>query len=339
MDLSAGQSDRHLGSQLGVVTALLEGDAALAFHQVLDLMSAGTPFDEILFDVLVPIQTDVGRRWVGGDYGIGDEHAISASLETVVSLLAGSFDQPEDGDHVVLSAAEGDTHSLPARVIAAYLTYRGYRVTNLGATLPADDLQEMLELHQPSALVLTCTMSGSLPGARRCIAAAHRAGVPVVAGGRGFGTTDERARRLGADAWLSNPRLLDGLLGRWEPDIEAAESAAVDLVEAKLTERWADIGALAEAVGAAHSFTGGQRAAMRLDVNMFVSTLDAAVLIDDPAPFVELADWHRQYVESGQRPATTESILGELAARFDEVDHRVGAILAAAAAGTDAPTT
>ena len=160
----------------------------------------------------------------------------------------------------------------------------------------------------------------------------------MVAGGRGFGTTDEWARRLGADAWLSNPRLLDGLLGRWEPDIEASEAATVDLVEAKLTERYADIGAIAEAVGAAHSLSGSQLAATRLDVSMFVETLDAAALITDPVPFVELADWHRQYVESGARPATTASILGELAARFAGVDHRVGAIVAAAAEGMGAPT-
>ncbi|MDJ0960797.1 MAG: cobalamin-dependent protein [Acidimicrobiia bacterium] len=336
MDLTEGRSDRHLGTQLGVVTALLDGDASLAFHQVLDLLSAGTPFDEILFDVLVPIQTDVGRRWVEGDYGIGDEHAVSAALETVVALLAGSFDQPEDGTHIVISAAEGDTHSLPSKVIAAYLTFRGFRVTNLGATLPAEELQESLELHRPAALILTCTMAGNLPGARQCIAAAHRAGVPVVAGGRGFGSDDRRARRLGADAWLSNPRLLDGLLGRWEPKIEEAEAAAADLDEANLSDRWADVGAIAEAVASAHDLTKTQLAALRIDVNMFVATLDASILVEDSQPLIEVADWHRAYVVAGDRPSTTDSILNQLTEVLGAVDPRVVPHVAGALEGTGA---
>ena len=332
MDLSGRAADRHATTRLGVVSALLDGDAALAFHQVLAAMSDGTPFDEILFDILASIQVDVGRRWVAGDYGVADEHAISAGVETVVALLAGSFDQPADGALVVVASAEGDTHSLPARVLAAYLVYREFRVANLGATLPAEDLEEFLRVHEPSALVLTCTMASNLPGARKCIAAAHRAGVPVVAGGRGFGETQHRARALGADAWLSNPRLLDGLLERWEPNIEEAEARAPDPAEAPIAQRWPDIAAVAESAAASVESGGGAAVVIRRDVEMFTETLDAALLVDEAGPLVDLAVWHASFIDSGNRPKTTRPILEALVHRIGVLDERIGEFVSQAVA-------
>jgi methanogenic corrinoid protein MtbC1 len=286
----------------------------------------------VLFDVLVPIQTDVGRRWALGDYGIGDEHAISAAVETVVALLAGSFNQPADGAHVVVTSAEGESHSLPARVIAAYLTYRDFRVTNLGATMPTDELYEFLEFHEPSAVVLTCSMAANLPGARRTIAATHSAGVPVVAGGLAFGDSDRIALALGADAWLSNPRYLDGLLRRWQPDIEEAEARAVALPETAVGDQWAQIGAVAESVADGAGLEASARVPIRIDVDLFAQTLDAALLVDDAAPLVDLATWHAVHLATSGRPQTTGPILNALRERVGSIDARIGRFIAEAAA-------
>ena len=54
--------DAYRATRLGLVAALLEGDAGTAFHQVLGLLDEGVPLDDVLFDVLAPIQGDVGRR-------------------------------------------------------------------------------------------------------------------------------------------------------------------------------------------------------------------------------------------------------------------------------------
>ena len=328
MDTNGREADPLAVARLGVITALLDGDAALALNQILDLMSAGSSFEEVLFDVLVPIQTDVGKRWATGDYGVGDEHAISAAVETVVALLAGSFDQPADGDHIVVASAEGETHSLPARVISAYLTYREFRVTNLGATLPTEELGDFLALHEPSALVLTCSMAANLPGARRSIAAAHAAGVPVVAGGMAFGESDAHAVALGADAWLANPRYLDGLLRRWQPDVEAAEAGAASLAEVAVADQWSDVASVAECV--AGEFDSIARAAIRIDVELFAATLDASLLVDDAAPVVRLAQWHSEHVATSGRAETTRAILENLRRQMQAIDARIDPFLEAA---------
>ncbi len=151
---------------LGIQAALLAGDPGLAYGLISELMAEGVSFDQLLFEVLAPLQRDVGTRWLRSDYRIAEEHAASAAVETVVALLAGAFDMPDDGLHVVVACAEGDDHSLPARMVAAYLTYLGWRVTFLGATLPAHDLTAYLGDEQPAAPLLSCTSTANLIGAR-----------------------------------------------------------------------------------------------------------------------------------------------------------------------------
>lgn len=187
--------------QLGITSAAISGDAGTLYRIASKLMEEGVPFDSLLFDHLLPAERAVGHRWQEGDYLISEEHAATAAIETVISLLAGMFDQPEGGSHVVIAAAQGDDHSLPGRAVSAHLLYRGYRTTFLGANVLATDLAEFLEAEQPDVLVLSCTMTSHLVGAHASISAAKRAGVPVVVGGRAFGDDESRARNLGADAW------------------------------------------------------------------------------------------------------------------------------------------
>ena len=149
--------------RLAVTTALIDGDPASAFHMVQGLMAQGVPFDVVLFDVVAAAHADFGTRWKDGDYRIADEHAASGAVETLVAMLAGSFDLPEEDDLIVLAAAQGDHHALPLRLASAYLLSLGYRVRFLGANMDADDLAGYLTDESPRALLLSCAMPVLLP--------------------------------------------------------------------------------------------------------------------------------------------------------------------------------
>ncbi len=324
---SADRSDDpYRATRLGLVAVLLEGDAGAAFHLVLGLLDEGIPLDDVLFDVLAPVQGDVGRRWAEGDYRVGDEHAVSAAVETVLAMLAGSFDQPDDGKRVVVAAAEGDTHSLPSRLLTAHLAGAGLRVTNLGPTLPADELGAFLAENHTEALVLTCSMSTHLWGARRCIAASHAVGVPVVAGGRGFGHDPLWAVALGADVWAERAKELAAIVQSLDADVEAAEEGVLLSAESQLTTRMADIAAVAETLAG----SGSLDRVVWDDVRMYVDALDAALLVDDPLPLVELAAWHRRLRAESGWEFDAEGILAQLAERFGDADSRVRGFIQAA---------
>lgn len=277
--------------RLAVSAAAIAGDSGTLYHLVSGLMDEGVPLDSVLFDLLVPTQRDVGNRWQEGDYLVAEEHAATATVETVVSLLAGALDQPADAMHVVVAAAQGDHHSLPARLVATYLLFMGYRTTFLGANVLAADLSEYLEVESPKALVLSCAMTGHLLGARATVRAAHRAGTPVIVGGRGFGAAGEWGEAVGADAWASNAREIPEILDSWEPDPVSAESRA-PVPSPELTELVGARAAVlsgAEALLARRPLEVDSRA--RDELAILLEAVEASLLVGDDRPVVDTLAW------------------------------------------------
>ena len=310
---------------LGIQAALISGDPGLAYSLVSRLMEEGVAFDQILFDVLAPLQHDIGTRWLQAEYRIADEHAASAAVETLLALFAGTFETPAEGTHVVVSCAEGEDHSLPARMVAAYLIYLGWRVTFLGATLPAADLGAFLDEHQPAALLLSCTAHGNLLGARACIKAAHRAGVPVIAGGFAFGANSHRAEALGADGWVPDPRQLEHLLDSWDPDLAAAEAKVLTDEDAIML---ADAlpGLIETAV--TEELGGVSVAPTRADLSLLGESLTAAVLLNDRSLIDDFVTWHQTRHQAHTDVLPTNSLLGTLSKCLPSSATRAQAMLA-----------
>ena len=240
------------------------------------------------------IHADFGTRWQSGDYRIADEHAASGAVETLVAMLAGSFDLPEDGQEVVIAAAEGDHHSLPARITSAYLLWLGYRVRYLGSNMEATDLSGYLAEETPAALILSCAVPTLLPGARASIRAAHQAGIPVLAGGNGFGADGVWAYAIGADAWVASPREVQDILMSWEPDIETSELVVpTPPVEMEVIDnRRQEI--LASAIGL---LTDSSRR-LRSELDLLLSAVEATLLVDDPVLLADFSRWQASALSS-----------------------------------------
>ncbi len=327
-------------AQVGLLAALHDGDAGLAYRIVLGLMGDGYPFTTIIEQAIAPIQVESGRRWQEGDYSISDEHVSTAAAETLLATLAGAFDQPADADQVVVGCAEGDGHTMPARMAASVLLAEGWRTTFLGSSVPATDLTDYLERVRPMALVLSCAMPANLRGARASVVAAHRAGVPVLTGGRGFGRDDTRSRAIGADAWAPTLNGLVELLQTWHPDPAAAEGAVVDSSHS-LAEvdrcRAAVVAAVTERLLSHLPADASDKAQHQagLDAEALHDALSAAVLVDDPSLLRSHANWLAG--TSGARTAATltaDDLLGAVAAAVDWVDDSVRRLIDAARAAT-----
>jgi methanogenic corrinoid protein MtbC1 len=315
---AAGLDDPTAAYRLAILSAVLEGDSGTAFHLTRRLMDEGMTFDEVIFDLLGSIQAELGFRWMQGDYRIAEEHAATAAVETLVASLAGFFDLPEDGVPVTIACAEGETHALPARMIAAYLLSLGWRATFLGASVPAADLEAYLGEIEPTALILSCSVPTNLPGARASIRAAHTAGVPVIAGGPGFGKDDRLARAVGADGWAADPRRIEAILQTWAPDIEAAEGGAVapgpDLEVIRGRRLRILAGAVEEVTATVEPATVAALGHRNWeDMTLAFDSLAAALTVADPTILSDFARWHAERLsESDRAPGLAPELLGAL---------------------------
>lgn len=185
-------------------------DVRGASDLVLELLDEGTPLPTITNEVLVPAQVRVGHLWETGDWSVADEHAATTVTEGALSALthAGVPRRTRHLWHLAVACAEGEWHTLPARMAAAVAATGDGRVTVLGPSLPAEQLRRRLSVGDIHVLALSCTMPTNLIGAARSIEVAHELRIPVVVGGRAFGADARRAEAIGADGWAADPMAL-----------------------------------------------------------------------------------------------------------------------------------
>lgn len=278
--------------ELALISKAISGDAGGLYRIASGLMEKGVPFDSILFDYLLATERSVGQRWAQGDYLVAEEHAVTAAIETVISLLAGMFDQPADGQPVVVATAEGDNHSLPARAAAAHLLYLGFRTTFLGANVPGSGLGDFLDGDPPVALVLSVAMTTHLLGARSVVAPAHEAGVPVLVGGKAFGSDGRWAPAVGADAYVTTlrdvPEVIDGWVANGAPELAAMPTLAPGLA-ALVANRPAILARFEMAPGAE---------AVRLadEARLTLGSVEAGLLTGDDQVIADMLRWQREYL-------------------------------------------
>ncbi|MEW2371876.1 cobalamin-dependent protein [Streptomyces sp. NPDC006656] len=191
-------------------------DEAATIAAVLRALEDGMGAEELLLDVLAPVQGRVGREWAAHRLTVAQEHAATALSEravTAVALHPSVRPAPTRG-RVTVACVDGEWHALPARLLAEVLRIRGWRVDFLGARVAAPHLVAHLHRTGPDAVALSGTLGTRLPAAHATVTACQALGTPVIVGGAAFGSGGHYARLLGADAWAPDARAAADELAR-----------------------------------------------------------------------------------------------------------------------------
>lgn len=261
--------------------------------------------------LLAAAQREVGRRWQLQQWTVADEHAATAIVD--LALTAAALDQPAGAPQgepaTAVVCAEGEWHTLAARMVSAELQSAGVGVVFLGASVPAEHLARFLRASTLSAVAVSCSVPIHLPGARRTIAAAHEAGVRAVAGGAGFGPTPARAAALGADAWAADGAAAAVRLAGWSrgggelaaPTVSDAAQLALAAVRPEVLDR--AIQRLAVEFPPLAHYTDAQRSRTREDLDYILQFVEAALVTGDDTLFGEFVDWLTSLLAARGLPA------------------------------------
>jgi len=162
--------------------------------------------------------------------------------------------------------------------------------------------------------------------------AAHRAGVPVIAGGRALG--GPRALRVGADAWEPDIAATLATLRSWrnQPPIPA-DPLASDVLAVQLDLDSQAIAAVAfdtmmDSLPFMRGFNPDQLDRTREDLVFIVRYIAAARLVDDPTVLTEFLGWLAELLEARGVPATAlVAGLDALAPVVDSFDGAAGELV------------
>jgi MerR family transcriptional regulator, light-induced transcriptional regulator len=154
----AAQADRLYAS-------LVAGDEARA-RQDFERLAAGTPIVGLCDHVIAPALHRVGLAWATGELSIAEEHRATAICARLISPRA----RPPQGRPrgvAVTTTPPGEHHALPSLMAAACLREDRWRVHDLGADLPTDDLIGFADDVGASLIVLSSATADSVRAAGR----------------------------------------------------------------------------------------------------------------------------------------------------------------------------
>ncbi len=104
------------------------------------LLTAGLP--AFLDSVATPLLRRLGDEWHAGRLAPSQEHLGSAIVQRVISAALLTVTAPPGAPNLVIATPAGERHEIGAVLAAAAAASEGWRVTYLGADLPARDIAD-----------------------------------------------------------------------------------------------------------------------------------------------------------------------------------------------------
>jgi len=167
----------------------------------LDELFAITDLDGALVGAVLPVLTEIGNRWAGGEISIATEHYATNILQSRLLSLARGWDQGS-GPQAILACLPDEHHAIGLIAFGLVLRRRGWRIAYLGADTPVASVGEWVDRLAPSAVVMASVFPDRFERVERELGLiAGR--VRLVLGGAG--SSPALAARVGAIACAPDP--------------------------------------------------------------------------------------------------------------------------------------
>lgn len=146
------------GLQLDIIRKnWLEACLAYDHHQADDILNeafALYPIERVCVEILQQGLCEIGERWYRGTVTVQQEHFVSAQVQRRVESLINATPDPTREKTILIGCPPGELHTYPSHFISLMLRRRGFKVIDLGADIPLDQLQPTIATIQPDLVVM-----------------------------------------------------------------------------------------------------------------------------------------------------------------------------------------
>jgi DNA-binding transcriptional MerR regulator/methylmalonyl-CoA mutase cobalamin-binding subunit len=126
------------------------GLEALVENAAVDLASP-----VLLEEFLMPLLVEIGRLWQDGTIRIAHEHVATATVRSFLGTLQRGKPVPLYSPELIAATPAGQLHELGALMVAVAAAADGWRVTYLGADLPAGEIAAAALSREARAVALS----------------------------------------------------------------------------------------------------------------------------------------------------------------------------------------
>jgi DNA-binding transcriptional MerR regulator/methylmalonyl-CoA mutase cobalamin-binding subunit len=128
---------------------------AAALDVVLKRAAAALGALGLLQRLIAPLTQALGELWREGEITAAHEHFATASIRVLLGNAAKPFGVLPHAPALLVATPAGQIHELGALLVAATAVNFGWRVTYLGASLPAAEIAGAAQLSQARAVALS----------------------------------------------------------------------------------------------------------------------------------------------------------------------------------------
>jgi methanogenic corrinoid protein MtbC1 len=177
------REDASKKSKQQLFKRLTDGDiqgSVKIYEDYITIFSNADFFDKIL----KPVMYKVGDDWETGKISIATEHVASNIAQTLVKIIMGRVTGGGNKKKILICVPLGEEHHLGCDVLETFLTLKGYKIYNIGTSMPSESILSFIDNYKPDIVFLSITLEENLAaGQRLARKIKDQFSIPILVGG------------------------------------------------------------------------------------------------------------------------------------------------------------
>ncbi|MDH3278824.1 MAG: cobalamin-dependent protein [Nitrosopumilus sp.] len=168
------------------------------YDDYIKIFNSADFFDKILR----PVMYQIGDEWFNNKISIATEHVASNVAQTLVKIIMDKVTTFGNKKKILLCVPVGEEHHLGCDVIETFLTSKGYKIFNMGTSIPSESVLHFIEHNKPDLVMVSITLKDNLKAGQRLIKKIKdNFKVPIVVGG--YALEQEKLPKFDAEVFAN----------------------------------------------------------------------------------------------------------------------------------------
>lgn len=171
------------------------------YEEYVKIFNAADFFDKIL----KPTMYEIGEHWASNKISIATEHVASNIAQTLVKIIMDTVSGSTNKKKILICVPLGEEHHLGCDVLETYLSIKGFKIYNMGTSMPTESIISFIESNKPDMVFVSITLPDNLSAGQRLVKKIKEEhDIPIFVGGNAMQT--EKIPKMDAKIVL-NPSL------------------------------------------------------------------------------------------------------------------------------------
>ncbi len=155
-------------------------DCVKIYQDYTKIFNSADFFDKILKQAM----WDIGEDWKNNKISIATEHVASNIAQTLVKIIMEGVSVSANKKKILICVPVGEEHHLGCDVLETYLSIKGFKVYNMGTSIPTESIINFIENNKPDIVFISITLPDNISAGQRLVRKINNeCKIPILIGG------------------------------------------------------------------------------------------------------------------------------------------------------------